>query len=195
MVGDGAFYWAAGLGVVGVGFGDGVALLEVFYVVPAEGDGGFVAGWLVGVGVGLGVDAVAGAFFEVGFVGVAGEADADESFAGGEDDAAVLVVPGVGFVLAHDGELDAVDGEQFVEGHAEGLGDEHVDFEQGLAAGVVGAQGVVALPVWGELAEEALWQHFGTGVVAVGLDAPLLLGEVGVPAGLPEVAVVGGKDR
>lgn len=193
LVGDGALCWAGGLGVVGVGFGDGVAFLEVFYVVPAEGLAGFVAGWLVGVGVGLGVEAVAGAFFEVGFDGVAGEADADESFAGGEDDAAVLVVPGVGFVLAHDGELDAVDGEQFIEGHAEGLGDEYVDFEQGLAADVVGAHGVVALPVWGELAEEVLRQHFGTGVIAVGLDAPLLPGEVGVPARLPEVAVVASK--
>lgn len=72
-------------------------------VVPAEGDAAFCAL--------CAVYAVADAVVEVGFAGGAGEADVDEAFAGGEDDAAVLVVPGVGFVLAHDGELDAVNGE------------------------------------------------------------------------------------
>ena len=56
------------------------------------------------------------------FFGVAGagEADADESFAVGEDDATVDVVPSVAFVLLHDGELDAVEGDEFIEGEAEG---------------------------------------------------------------------------
>ena len=40
----------------------------------------------------------------------AGEADAGEAFRVGEDDATALVILGVGFVLAHHGELDAVDG-------------------------------------------------------------------------------------
>ena len=43
---------------------------------------------------------------------------------GGEDDAAVGVVPSVGFVLAHDGELDAVDGQELFEGEPEGHGGE-----------------------------------------------------------------------
>ena len=110
-------------------------------VVPAEGDvlfGGCGGVWGIAVAgmarsyrgrdvVGA-VYGVADAVVEVGFAGGAGEADVDEAFAGGEDDAAVLVVPGVGFVLAHDGELHAVDGEQFVKAEAEGLGDEDVDF-------------------------------------------------------------------
>ena len=50
------------------------------------------------------------------------EADAGEALAGGEDDAAVLVVPGVAFVLLHHRELHAVDGDQFFEGELEGLG-------------------------------------------------------------------------
>jgi hypothetical protein len=39
----------------------------------------------------------------------------------------------------HDRELDAVDELQFVERKAEGLGDQHVDFDQGHAAGIVAA--------------------------------------------------------
>ena len=57
----------------------------------------------------------------------AGEADAGEALAGGEHNAAVLVVPGVAFVLLHHGELHAVDGDQFIEAEAEGLGHQHVD--------------------------------------------------------------------
>ena len=82
--------------------------------------------------------------------GLAGEADAGEALGGGEDDAAVGVVPGVGFVLAHDGELDAVDGQELVEGQAEGHGGEDVDLDEGLAAGVVGAEGVLPSPFGGE---------------------------------------------
>ena len=50
------------------------------------------------------------------------------------------------FVLAHDGELHAVDGLEFVEGEAEGQGNQHVDFEEGLAAGEVAAEGGVPGP-------------------------------------------------
>lgn len=100
-------------------------------VVPAEGDvlfGGCGGVWVVAIAGMARSYGVGDAVVEVGFAGGAWEADVDEAFAGGEDDAAVLVVPGVGFVLAHDGELDAVDGQEFVEGEAEGLGDEDVDF-------------------------------------------------------------------
>ena len=145
MVGDGGFPGAAGQSVVHEGFGY-LALGQVLDVFPAECDalGGAVGGF----------DAVVGAVGQVAVAGFARQADADEAFAGGEDDAAGLVVPGVGFVLAHDRELDAVEGEQFFQREAEGLGDEDVDFYQSLAAGVVGAQGVVALPLGGEVGEE-----------------------------------------
>ena len=75
--------------------------------------------------MGGGVDGVAGVVLE----GFAGEANAGEALGGGEDDAAGGVVVGVGFVLAHDGELDSVEGEEFVEGEAEGDGGEYVDFD------------------------------------------------------------------
>lgn len=124
--------------------------------------------------------------FGVLAVGLAGQADADQAFAGGEDDAAGGVVPGVALVLAHDGELHAVDGQQFVQRQAQGLGGEDVDFHQRLAAGVVAAQGVVALPVRGEIGEEVLRQaRVGAG--------PTTLLEFGLPAGLPEIGVVGGE--
>src|SRR5687767_11158307 len=71
----------------------------------------------------------------------AGEADAGEAFAAREDDAPAAVIPGVVLVLAQDGELDAVDGAEFLQREAEGLGDEDINFHEGLAAGVVRAQG------------------------------------------------------
>ena len=82
--------------------------------------------------------------------GLAGEADAGEALGSGEDDAAVGVVPGVGLVLAQDGELDAVDGQELVEGQAEGDGGEDVDLDEGLPAGAVGAEGVLPAPFRGE---------------------------------------------
>lgn len=200
MVVDGALDGAGGLGGVGPGFADGAGGL-VGDVVPAvdggalaEG-GGVVAVFAVAVAgaLGVGVGHIADAVGGIGGAAGAGQADIDQAFAGGEDNAAVLVVPGVGFVLAHDGELYTVDGEQLIQGEAEGLGDEDVDFQQGLAAGVVAAQGVVALPVGGQLTEEVLGQRLGAGVVAIGWQAPLLLLEGGVPATLPELAVVGGE--
>ena len=182
LVLDGAFCWAAERafswwkGVVHVGLAD-CAFGDVLNVFPAEGDVGFLA-----VG---GVEGVVGAFLEFLFAGLAGQADADQALAGGKDDAASLVVEGFRFVLAHDGELHAVDGEQFFQGEAQGLGDEDVDFYQGLAAGVVGAQGVVALPLGGEVGEEVLRQG-GDGFAG----GPVLLAEIVLPVGLPEVGVV-----
>lgn len=159
MVGDGALAWAAGEGVI-CNYSLYGAFAHVLDVFPA-GD----------------------AFFGVAFAGVA---DAGESFADGEDDAACLVVEGFFFVLAHDGELHAVDGDEFVEGEAEGHGGEDVDFDEGLAAGVVGAEGAGALPVGGEGGEEGVGEAgvgFGEGVGGEG-------GEEGL---LPEVGVVGGE--
>lgn len=159
MVYDGFLAGAAGEGVVGDGAFYG-ALGEVLDVFPA-GD----------------------ACFGVAF---AGEADAGESFADGEDDAACLVVEGFFFVLAHDGELDAVEGDEFGEGEAEGHGGEYVDFDEGLAAGVVGSEGTGALPVGGEGGEE------GAGEAGVGFGEGV--GSEGGGEGfLPEVGVVGGE--
>lgn len=50
------------------------------------------------------------------------------------------------FVAAHDRELDAIYGQKIVEGQAQVLGDQDIDFQQGLATGEVGAQGATALP-------------------------------------------------
>ena len=111
---------------------------------------------------------------------LAGEANATEDVAGGEDDAAVLVVPGVVFDLLHHRELHAVDGDQFIEGEAEGLGHQHIDLHQGLAAGVVGSQGAIALPGGGEVAEEAVGQ---AGIVI----GPALLAVAVIPAFAPEI--------
>ncbi len=71
----------------------------------------------------------------------------------GEDDAAVAVVPGVGLVVAHDGELDAVHGLELFEGEAEGHGDEDVDLDEDGAAGEWGADGGVAGPGGGDAVE------------------------------------------
>lgn len=100
------------------------------------------------------LDRVADAGVQIRLARGAWQADADQTLARGEDDAPALVVPGIGLVLAHHRELDAVDGQQFVQGQAEGLGDQDVDLEQRLAAGVVGAQRAVALPVGDEVGEE-----------------------------------------
>ena len=68
------------------------------------------------------------------------------------------VVPGVALVLLHHRELHAVDQQQFVQRQAQGLGHQHVDLHQRHAAGVVGAQGAVALPVGVRSGEEVLRQ-------------------------------------
>ena len=114
------------------------------------------------------------------------EAHTRQPLAGCEDDAAIAVVPGVAFVLLHHRELHAVDGDQFIEGELEGLGHQHIDLHQGLAAGVIGSQGAVALPGGGEVGEEAVGQ---AGI----LFGPALCAEGVVPALAPEVGVVGGE--
>ena len=118
------------------------AVIQVAYILPAQCDAVLVS---------LGrADAVAG----VARWFLAEEADPDEALGSGEDNAPVAVIPSVSFVLVEHGELHAVDGAQFVEGEAEAHGSEYVDFDQGLAAGVVGAQGHVTSPVWSEPGEE-----------------------------------------
>jgi hypothetical protein len=116
----------------------------------------------------------------------AGESDAGEALAVGEHDAAIHVVPGVAFVLLHHRELHAVDGDQFFEGELEGLGHQHIDLHQGLAAGVIGAQCAIALPGGGEVGEE------GVGEAGI-LFSPALLAEGFIPAFAPKIGVVGGE--
>ncbi len=116
----------------------------------------------------------------------AGESDTAEALAVGEDDAAIHVVPGVPLVLLHHRELHAEDGDQFIEGEPEGLGHQHIDLHQGLAADIVGAQSAFALPGGGEVAEEAVGQ---AGIVF----GPALLAEAVIPAFAPEIGVMGGE--
>lgn len=160
LVGDRTLYRAGGEGGVGDGALGGAGL-EVFDVVPADGVAVF------------------------GF-GVAGEADAGEAFAVGEDDAAVLVIPGVGLVLAHDGELDAVDGLELFEGEAEFAGDEDVELDQRPAAGEVGAQGAIPPPLGRQLAPKV---RVKARIVAI----PALGAEALVPTFRPELGVVRGE--
>src|SRR5690554_3139376 len=169
LVLHGGFPGAVGEGVVFIGLTDD-AFLQLLDLLPAEGDS------ILGT---LGrFDGVVGALVELLLVGLACQADADEALAGGEDDAAVLVVPGVGLVLAHHRELHAVDGEQFFQGETEGLGNEDVDFHQGLAAGVVAAQGAMTLPLGGQFGEEVPGQGAVGDMIA---GRPLLLAEGVLP--------------
>jgi hypothetical protein len=59
----------------------------------------------------------------------AGKADAWESLAGREDDAAAAVVPGVRLVLAQDRELDPVNGLQLLQGEPQGTKTLHLKFK------------------------------------------------------------------
>ena len=104
----------------------------------------------------------------------------------GEDDAAVLVVPGVVFVLAEDGELDAVDRAEFVEGEAQGHRRQDVNLHEGLPPFVIRPEGAVSLPFRGEVGEFVVVQ---AGIIL----RPALLPESLVPAFLPEFGVVGGE--
>ena len=88
----------------------------------------------------------------------AGEADAGEAFAACEDDASAAVIPGVVFVLAQNGELDAVDDAEFLQREAEALGDEDIDFHESLTAGVIRAQSALALPLGRQPGEKAVVQ-------------------------------------
>ncbi len=160
LIGYGSFKGAGGLGVIGDDTGDGDGL-HIFDILPAGG---------------------------LDFGGLTGEADGGQAFGAGEDDAAVLVVPGVGFVLAHDRELDAVDGFQFFQGEAQGHGREDIYFHQGLTAGVVGAQGVVAIPGQGEAGEKGVGE---AGIVF----GPMVSYKFRLPAFLPKFGVVGCEAR
>ena len=91
-------------------------------------------------------EAVAG----VALDGLAGEADTGEALEGVKTMRPLGVVPDVDFVLVHDGELDTVDGQRLVEDQAEGHGGEDVNLDEGLAAGIVGAEGVLPAPFEGE---------------------------------------------
>jgi len=68
------------------------------------------------------------------------ESNAGEALACGEHDAGVTVVPGVAFELLHHRELHAVNGYQFFQAEAEGLGYQHINLYQGLAAIIIPAQ-------------------------------------------------------
>lgn len=130
---DGAVDGAAGEGVVGDGTGEDVT-------------GGGVAEDAVPGGRGaLGGVEDAGAL-PLG----AGEAHIGEAAVVGKDNAAMGVVPSVGFVALEDGELDTVDGLELVQGHAQGHGREDIDLHQGLPPLVVGPQGGVPGPGIGE---------------------------------------------
>jgi hypothetical protein len=97
------------------------------------------------------------------------------------------VVPRVALVLLHDGELHAVNQQQLFQRQAQGLGHQDVDLHQRHAAGVVGAQGTVALPGGREAGEEVLRQARVVGV------ASALLGEVRREDLGPQGGVVGGQ--
>jgi len=51
-----------------------------------------------------------------------GEADSDQSLVAGKDNAAVLVIPGIGFLLPHHQKLDPVNGFEFFQSQPQGLG-------------------------------------------------------------------------
>ena len=74
----------------------------------------------------------------------------------GLPDAAARVIPGVAFVLLHHRELHAVDGDQFFQAEAEGLGYQHINLNQGLAASIIPAQCAIARPGWGETGKELI---------------------------------------
>ena len=63
------------------------------------------------------------------------------------NDAAVLIVPSVLFVVAHDRKDQAIDLDQFVKGEIKGHGYQDIDLQQSLAADVVAAQGALSLPL------------------------------------------------
>ena len=102
--------------------------------------------------------------------------------------------------MPHDGELDAVDGLEFVRGEAEGFGGEGVDFDEDLAAGVVGTEGVVPVPMWGQggpvVGEARVLAR--PSVLAEGVDGEHGLGiwchwELRCACSIPEVGVVDGE--
>ena len=67
---------------------------------------------------------------------------------------------------------------------AQGHGRQHVDFHQGLPPSIVGAQGAVALPVWGEAGEKRCWEDGGLIFAQVSMSKGFL------EAFLPEIGVM-----
>src|SRR5690554_1135005 len=90
LVLHGGFPGTVGEGVVFIGLADD-AFLHLLDVFPAEGD--------VVVRALRGFDGVVGALLQLGGLGLAGQANAGDADIDAEDDAAVLVVPGVGLIL------------------------------------------------------------------------------------------------
>ena len=189
------FAGAAGEGVVHEPLGDGGAIGHLGGAAALQGFWA-VAGLCAGVGPQVVPAEVAFAHFAVGggdagagggAAAFARQAYAYQALAVGEDDAAGGVVPGVALVALHDGELHAVDEQQLVQRQAQGLGHQHVDFDQGHAAGVVAAQGAIAHPGAGERGPEIVRQARVAGL------APALVGKVQVIDLFPEWGVVGGE--
>ena len=133
MVLDGALERAAGEGVVHDRAGDD-AVLQVADILPAQGDAVFVAS--------VRAEAVAGVALPLLF----GRPTPTRPLETVKTMRPLRSYQVSRSYLVQDGELDAVDGAQLVEGEAEGHGGEYVDFDEGLAAGVVGAEGDVAGP-------------------------------------------------
>ena len=117
---------------------------------------------------------------------LAGKTHPGQALGVGEYDAAVLIIPGVCLVLAHDRELDPVDGFQLLHGQAQSHGRKHIDLHQRLATGIVCAQGAVPVPLLRQVAEK------GVGQAGIGLG-PGVGGEGVMPAGGPEGGVLGGE--
>ncbi len=114
----------------------------------------------------------------------AGEAHAGEALAAGENDAPILVVPGVAFILTEDGELSPVDRTKFVKSEAQGHCRQNVDLYEGLPSFIVRPEGAIALPFGRELGKFRVVQ---AGVIL----RPAFLMEGIIPAFLPKFGVVG----
>ena len=67
--------------------------------------------------------------FRVIAASLAWQSNTDKPLAGGKDDATIGVVPSITLVLAHDGKLDTVDGQQLVQGKTKRLGYKDVNFD------------------------------------------------------------------
>ena len=82
----------------------------MFDIIPTDGlIGAVTAGPL------RAVDVKDKAVFQVSFTRGARQANAHQPFAWGKDNATVLIVPGIRFVLAHHRELNAINGKQLFE--------------------------------------------------------------------------------
>lgn len=105
LPGDGTALAFVAAGIVIKGNADGTGL-QMFDIIPADGLIGAVTAGSVRA-----VDVKDKAVFQVSFTRGTRQANAHQPFAWGKDNATVLIVPGVRFVLAHHRELNTVDGE------------------------------------------------------------------------------------